>query len=239
MRAMAELSGDDGPVATAAIAKGWAGAGLPVPGARRADQEGPDLLRRARHDRVHRAPFRPVSAQRPLRIPANPYRRVTNTPTLECDSDHVRGGHHGDHCESRRHRGTGPSTRRGIPRNHLGQAVVRERAVPGPVPARSHPPLPAAVGPGRGPHGGIPDAAARLLRNHRRRPDRGRGEDSRGIRAGACRARLLRAQDPAGLWRTGPFAGRIQPRADGGRLRASRAWGCCSRRISRSVCPNR
>jgi hypothetical protein len=37
-------------------------AGQPVPGPRRPDQEGPDLLRRARHGRVHRAALRPVPA---------------------------------------------------------------------------------------------------------------------------------------------------------------------------------
>ncbi len=68
MRAMAALSGDPGndmdaavPTADVAVAAG-AQAGQPLPGPGRADQEGSDLLRRARHGGLHGPALRPVPA---------------------------------------------------------------------------------------------------------------------------------------------------------------------------------
>ena len=74
MRAMAELGADhdDGAVTTADIAKALGRKPQSLsPGPRRADQEGPGLLQRARLGGVHRAALRAVPA-RPARLTAPP-----------------------------------------------------------------------------------------------------------------------------------------------------------------------
>src|SRR5690606_243342 len=75
--------------------------------------------------------------------------------------------------ESRRHRGTGPRARRGIPRNRLGQAIVRQGDVSRSIPARSDPPLSTAHRRRCRPHRRIPGPAAPGLRVDGRRGDRG------------------------------------------------------------------
>ena len=63
----------------------------PLPGPRRADQEGPGLLQRARHGRVHRAALRQVPAQPAARMTQVQRDRTSSSPAAACCRAYVSG----------------------------------------------------------------------------------------------------------------------------------------------------